>query len=108
MITLSGSVVQGAFSGRGWIGGSYVDGGGNVDNDPMFVTPVDPSTALTTLGNLRLKINSPAINARNNGHVSVLFDPDSNERIVAGKVDMRAYEDQNGYPFENYSPLIIW
>ncbi len=108
MITLSGSVVQGAFSGRGWIGGSYVDGGGNIDTDPMFVTLVEPSTAPTALGNLRLKIKSPAINARNNGHVSVLFDPDSNERIVAGKVDMRAYEDQNGYPFENYSPLIIW
>ncbi len=101
VITLSNSLFQDSFP-----SGGYVDGSGNIDTDPLFVTPIDPSTAPTILGDLRLKINSPAINAGNNDYVTVSFDLDGNDRIIAGTVDMGAYENQNKYPFENYMPLI--
>ena len=96
-------------SGSNWIGGSYVDGGGNIDSDPMFVTPINPSTAPSTTGNLRLQTGSPAIDAGENAYVSVSFDLDNKARVVDGNldgtpvVDMGAYETQIYY----YLPLIF-
>ena len=89
---LTHSLVQGSFSGNTWIGGTYQNGGGNIDKDPMFIIPVDASTAPTTAGNLRLKTGSPAINAGKNEYVSVATDLDGSKRIVDGVVDMGAYE----------------
>ncbi|MGB7118085.1 MAG: choice-of-anchor Q domain-containing protein [Anaerolineales bacterium] len=108
-ITLTHSLAQGTGGSSSWIGGSYVDGGGNIDEDPMFVTPIDPSTAPTTAGNLRLQTSSPAIDAGDNIFAAgVLTDLDGEPRIVdrdgdgTAIVDMGAYENQNYY----YLPLI--
>lgn len=113
-ITLTHSLVQGSLIAGGWIGGNYVDGGGNIDTDPMFVATIDPSTAPTTTGNLRLQENSPAIDKGDNSFItSIQTDLDGEARIVDGNldgtptVDMGAYEYQVPYIYEISLPLIL-
>ena len=113
-IILMHSLAQGTGGSSSWIGGSYVDGGGNIDEDPMFVTPIDPSTAPTTAGNLRLQTGSPAIDEGDNIFAAgVLTDLDGEPRIIDGNldgtptVDMGAYETPIDYPYDNYLPLIF-
>ena len=102
-----------AFPGGSWIGGSYDDGGGNIDAAPKFINQVDPSSAPTTNGNLRLKSDSPAIDKGDNTFITgVPTDLAGEPRIVDGDkngtliVDMGAYEYIE-YTHEGYLPLII-
>jgi hypothetical protein len=88
-----------------------VDGGGNIDKDPIFILGIDPSSAPTTTGNLRLKTGSPAIDAGDNTYIAGFpTDLDGEARMVdgnldgTGTVDMGAYETQIYY---NYLPLIF-
>jgi len=90
VITVTYSLVQG-----GW------PGEGNINTDPLFVD--------AAAGNLRLKDDSPAIDAGNNAAVpaGVTTDLDGNPRIEY-IVDMGAYEYQAGpgpRPFGKTSPL---
>ena len=62
-------------------------GDANFTNAPLFVNAVG--------GNLRLQANSPCINAGRNAYVSSAFDLDGLPRIVAGTVDVGAYEYQS-------------
>jgi hypothetical protein len=95
------SDVQGCgSSGTGWNATCGADGGGNIDANPMFMNMAD--------SNLRLLLNSPAIDAGNNAAVptGVTTDLDNNPRFVnvptvpdtgSGAppiVDMGAYEAQ--------------
>jgi len=98
-ISLTNSLVQGTFPGGGWIGGSYGNGGGNLDQDPKFVSDINPLTAPTTAGDLHLKENSPAIDAGDNDYISgFTTDLDGEARLRDGDkngsdiVDMGAYE----------------
>ena len=107
--TMTHSIVQDSLTGGSWIGGSYLDGGGNLDADPLFILDIDPSTAPTTTGNLRLHPGSPAIDAGDNAYVTgVLTDLDGEPRVIDGNldgtetVDMGAYETRIYY----YLPLI--
>ena len=61
-------------------------GMGNITNAPLLLD--------ATGGNFRLQTNSPCINAGNNSDVSRNTDLDGRPRIVAGTVDMGAYEFQ--------------
>ncbi|MFN3785738.1 MAG: choice-of-anchor Q domain-containing protein, partial [Thiothrix sp.] len=93
-------------SGGTWQSTTGTDGGNNKDVDPQFVTPVDPTTAPTTAGDLRLLPASPAINMGNNTPIPVdakdvdgdsdLTEPtpdlDGEDRILQSTVDMGAYE----------------
>jgi hypothetical protein len=69
------------------------------------VEPVDPATAPTTAGNLRLQRGSPAIDAGDNGLLppGVISDLDGEARIVFGIVDMRAHE----FGVRVYLPLVV-
>ena len=83
-----------------WNSACGVDGGGNIDSDPLFVDAAN--------GNLRLQLTSPAIDAGNNTALSsnIITDLDSKLRFVdiptvsdtgsgaAPIVDMGAYEAQ--------------
>ncbi|MFN8474974.1 MAG: Ig-like domain-containing protein [Anaerolineae bacterium] len=104
--TISYSIVQGSGgSGSSWwhpFGDSTLrgtDGGGNLDADPKFITPINLSQtpAPTTAGNLRLGFNSAAFNTGSNALVpsGLTADLDDNPRIVYTTVDMGAYERQD-------------
>jgi len=60
----------------------------------------DPLFANYAGGDLRLKSNSPCINAGNNDHVTTSTDLDGMPRIIGGTVDIGAYEFLilGGYP----------
>ncbi|MCR9102970.1 MAG: right-handed parallel beta-helix repeat-containing protein, partial [bacterium] len=75
----------------------------SMSNYPAFVTPVDPTTAPTAAGNLRLQACSPAIDAGNTAAVPATSttDLDNNPRVFdatgGNAVDMGAYEFQQTY-----------
>ncbi|MFN8473726.1 MAG: choice-of-anchor Q domain-containing protein [Anaerolineae bacterium] len=105
--TISNSIVQGSGgSGAGWNSNFGTDGGGNLDADPKFVTPIT-ARAPTTTGNLRLQSGSPAFNKGNNAVTNPSLpatDLDGNPRIMFGIVDMGAYEIQ--YTVSFVSPTV--
>jgi len=61
-------------SGIGWDSGLGTDGGGNIDDDPLFIDASD--------GDLHLQSGSPAVDAANNIVVVVSTDRDGNPRFV--------------------------
>lgn len=71
-------------------------GVGNVAGPPLFVD--------AAAGNYRLQDTSPCINAGNNAAVSGRQDLDGRERIVAGVVDMGAYELVS----QRWNRFIVW
>ncbi|HHY55949.1 MAG TPA: hypothetical protein GYA08_10985, partial [Chloroflexi bacterium] len=97
---ISYSDIQGCGGSGSWNAACGTNGGGNIDADPRFVNPAG--------GNLRLQLDSPAIDAGNNAAVPVgiVTDRDGNPRFVdipsvpdTGNgtppiVDMGAYEAQ--------------
>jgi len=75
------------------IQGFGTSGVGNLDEDPLFITDTDPSTAPTTSGNARLQLDSMAIDAGDNSFVTPgIKDLGGNNRILNATVDMGAYE----------------
>jgi predicted outer membrane repeat protein len=91
--TISFSLIQGSGGSAAWNGSAGIDGGGNLDADPQFVSPVPAAPSLG--GDLHLLPTSPAINAGSNT-VSApglpATDADGHPRIGGGRVDMGAYE----------------
>ena len=110
IITFTNSLVESSGGSAGWaLDPSYVDGGGNIDTDPLFILNIDPSTAPTTTGNLRLQTGSPGIDAGDNSVVTgVLTDLDGEARIVDGNLDGTPTVDMGAYetPIYSYLPLI--
>lgn len=105
------SLVQGAgASGDGWTtDASFVDGGGNIDQNPNFISPVNPSSAPTTAGNLRLQSSSPAVDAGSNTYITVPTDLEGNGRIVDGNNDGTAVVDMGAYEVQklSYLPVLV-
>jgi hypothetical protein len=87
---ISYSIVKGSGgSGAGWDPTLGTDRGNNLDSDPLFVDEL--------LGNVRLTVCSPAIDAGSSPAVDTLgvtTDLDGNARILFDAVDMGAYESQ--------------
>lgn len=65
------------------------DGGNNKDIDPQFVEPVPQCPS--GLGDLHLRVISPAVNAGDNNY-ALSADLDGNIRILDGTVDIGCYE----------------
>jgi len=106
--TVSHSDIRGCGgSGSGWKTACGIDGGGNIDADPLFVN--------ADAGDLHLRENSPAIDAGLNSAVpaGITTDLDGNPRFVdfTGRgtaiVDMGAYEVQRPLPYHIYLPLVM-
>lgn len=99
-------------SGSGWDTALGTDSGGNIDADPLFVSPAT--------GNLRLQFTSPAIDAGKNSAVppAITTDLDGNPRFMdvpyvtdtgSGTppiVDMGAYEAPNYAPSFTSAPVL--
>jgi hypothetical protein len=83
-------------SGTFWDSGLGTDGGNNIDDDPLFVTPVDPATAPTAAGDLHLQAGSPAVDAGDNG-VCPATDLDGNLRPIDGDLDGIAVCDMGAF-----------
>ncbi|MGY6554356.1 MAG: beta strand repeat-containing protein [Wenzhouxiangella sp.] len=94
-VVISNSLVQGCNPAGNWSASCGTDAGDNLaDADPLFIAPVDPLTAPTMAGNLRLQDGSPAVDVGNNAFVAgVLTDLDGNARIFRGQVDLGPYEN---------------
>ncbi|MBK0384351.1 hypothetical protein I5M32_15395 [Pedobacter sp. SD-b] len=78
-----------------------IDGGNNLNTDPLFIDAPDASTAPFTGGDYRLKSNSPTIGAGNNIYYndgqnpnlsSITTDLAGNARINMSDIDMGVYE----------------
>jgi hypothetical protein len=67
-------------------------GTGNLDQDPLFITDTDPTTAPNSLGNAHLMPISITIDAGDDTAVTSLYDLDGEDRIQGVFVDMGAYE----------------
>ncbi|UCF04138.1 MAG: hypothetical protein JSV33_09295 [bacterium] len=86
--TFSYSLVAGSGGSAKWNSALGIDGGNNIDADPLFLDAPD--------GNVRLLPGSPAINAGDNSAPNLPGeDLDGNPRIAFGTVDMGPYEWDN-------------
>jgi hypothetical protein len=106
--TISYSDVQSSGgSGGGWDGTLGSDGGDNIDSDPLFILPVNPSSAPTTSGDLHLRSGSPGIDT---GYDVACppTDLDGNTRPIDGDLDGTAICDMGAYEatIDLFLPLI--
>jgi len=84
--TFSYCDIAGSGGSSAWDTAFGIDGGGNIDADPLFADAENDD--------LHLLDGSPCINAGDNGAVlaAIITDLDGNDRIGDGTVDMGAYE----------------
>ncbi|MFT5194707.1 MAG: hypothetical protein ACI9EW_003213 [Cellvibrionaceae bacterium] len=90
-VTVESSLIQGSGGSTNWNNDSGIDRGGNLDADPLFTEPKNPSFFPRTDGDYRLMANSPAVNAGSDFTFSAT-DLAGNQRIQASTIDMGAYE----------------
>ncbi len=96
-IVVSSSLLQGSGGSVAWNAGAIADGGNNLDEDPLFVVPVDPATAPATSGDLHLLAGSLAVNAGDNSVITTSEDLDGEDRIQDSIVDLGVYEGADPY-----------
>ncbi len=90
---ISYTLIQGSGGSSAWDNNLGLNGGNNLDADPLFRGPINPADAPTTAGNLRLEPGcSPAIDVGENSAASGPLDLDGAMRIQGGTVDLGAYE----------------
>ena len=108
--TFSYSLIQGSGGSSDWDSNAGVDGGNNLDADPLFVSQVDPGNAPTAGGNLALQDESPAINAGDNLAYTdaspIMTDLAGNQRIQGDVIDMGAFESEP-IVYAVYLPFVI-
>lgn len=101
---ISYSLIANSGGSDGWAAAIGIDGGNNLDADPLLVDTPDPSQAPTSAGNLRLQAFSPAIDRGDPETDLSLFhggpdspvDRDGNPRVVCYSIDLGAYESTAG------------
>ena len=108
-ITLTHSLIQGSGGSASWSSdASFVDGGDNLDSDPLFVD-ADGADDLpgTDDDDLRLQPTSPAIDAGDNQYITIITtDLGGNPRISDGDGDGSANVDMGAYEVQNYHTFL--
>lgn len=91
---IANSLIQGSGgSGSAWTPDLGVDGGGNLDSDPLFVDANGPDDVVGTADdNLHLLIGSPAIDRGDNTANTQATDLDGAPRQINNTIDLGAYE----------------
>jgi hypothetical protein len=82
-------------------------GGNNLDGNPWFTTPVDPSTAPSTAGDLTLGVFSPAIDVGDNAANATVTDLAGDPRIINSIIDLGAYEAAYRPVYRAYLPVVL-
>ena len=82
-------------------------GDNNLDRNPWFTAPEDPSAAPSTGGDYTLSLFSPAIDAGDNAANSTLTDLAGNSRIINVIIDMGAYEAPARIVYRVHLPTIL-
>jgi len=95
-------------SGGFWVTQCGINSAGNLDTDPLFVTPIDPATAPTTAGDLHLQFGSPAVDSGYNPFCPPT-DLDGYTRPIDGDLDGSADCDMGAYEktIDLFLPLIM-
>jgi len=108
-ITVSHSLLEGSGGSSVWLPDpGWENLGGNLDTNPDFVIPVNPSNAPTTAGNLRLNSSSPAVDTGNNTFIGdVPTDLDGEARVKDGDGNGTAIVDMGAYETKGYFQLNI-
>ncbi len=86
------SLIKDAFPGGVWDSTLGTDGGNNRGFDPLFVTGIDPTTAPTLNGDLRLQTFSPAADGGDVAFNSSATDLIGADRLQGATIDIGAYE----------------
>ncbi len=101
--TISYSLIQGCGGSNNWNIACGVDGGNNIDADPLFINSV--------IGDLHLQPGSPAIDAGDSDAVpfGVTTDLDGKPRVLDGNGDGVTVVDMGAYEFGYciYLPLVL-
>ncbi len=92
------SDIQGSGGSGAWDSYYGTDGGNNIDLNPIFLSPKQPSDAPTTAGDYRLGARSPAVDAGDDNAVTLSTDLDGENRIQDSAVDMGPYEGSESLP----------
>ena len=102
------SDIQNSGGSSSWDTALGIDNGFNIDDDPLFVMPIDPASAPTTAGDLHLQNGSPAIDT---GYTywCPATDLDGNTRPIDGDLDGSAECDMGAYEklIDLFLPLIM-
>ncbi|WP_258096013.1 choice-of-anchor Q domain-containing protein [Salinibacter sp. 10B] len=92
------SDIQGSGGSGAWDSSYGDDKGENIALNPIFLSPKQPSAAPTTGGDYRLGARSPAVDAGDDGAITLSTDLDGENRIQEEAVDMGAYEGSAQLP----------
>lgn len=95
-VTVYSSILQASGGSDAWSAGAIVDGGGNLDVDPQFIDPLDPSAAPSSDGDFHLKAGSLALDAGDDSLVTSSTDLDGENRIQDAAVDLGPFEGAEG------------
>jgi predicted outer membrane repeat protein len=100
------SDLQGCGGSDAWDAACGIDGGDNIDADPLFLVPVDPASAPTMDGDLHVQGSSPVIDAGDDG-VCPSTDLDGYSRPLGAACDQGAYEFSGGVIVDAGSDQIV-
>lgn len=93
--TIADSTIKNAFLSGVWDSELGIDGGNNLDSDPLFVTEISPTSAPTNAGDHRLQALSPAADAGDDSANSSAGDVAGAGRIKGAAIDMGAHESSH-------------